>query len=306
MAAVDSAGPAAEPGGDEVPPCPATAPPAQSPEAKITLLEPGKEPRVALRYRPQVGLGRVITYSLSSKLTSQQSGKTTQQQGMGFSLTVDAKIASADDKQARFDFKVTKLEVPDVAGMPPEFMEGVRKELAVWKDVSGSMTVDNGGITQKLDVSGGGAAAVGPMHDIRVALEQTANPLPEEPVGVGAKWEVATVVDTGLVLRGKTVFELVSLKGKRGAVRFNIEQHSDPKPGPAVCPRPNVVVQPLSWVASGSGERSFNLGELISGGYDTKLQVRNESRTYVTSQGQTQKMAMKVDVELVTKMATGK
>jgi len=161
-------------------------------------------------------------------------------------------------------------------------------------------------MTQKFEVSepasGKGLAA---MQDIRVALEQTANPLPEEPVGVGAKWEVATVVDMGLVLRGKTTFELLSLKGARGKVHFVIEQRSD-KAGQVACPTPELVVLPLAWVASGSGDRSFNLRELISGSFDTQLKVHNETRTFVKGKGEPRRIDAKLDVDIVTRMSAGK
>jgi hypothetical protein len=109
-------------------------------------------------------------------------------------------------------------------------------------------------------------------------------------------------VDTGLVLRGHTVFELVELNGDRGTVRFTIDQKSDPTPGPAICPAPNVVMQPISWNATGTGERKFHLGELLAGAYQTKLVVRNVSRSWVTEDGQVQMGDATVDVNLETKM----
>jgi hypothetical protein len=161
-------------------------------------------------------------------------------------------------------------------------------------------------MTQKFEIaqpaSGKGLAA---MQDIRVALEQTANPLPEEPVGVGAKWEFVTVVDMGLVLRGKTTFELLTLKGGRGKVHFAIEQRSD-KAGPVVCPSPELVVHPLTWVASGTGDRTFNLGELLSGSFDTQLKVHNETQTFVKAKGEIRRIDAKLDVEIVTRMSAGK
>jgi hypothetical protein len=223
---------------------------------------------------------------------------------MGFDLTVEAKIAKVDEKQTQFDFKVTNLDVPDVKGMPKEFNDAVREQLADWKKAKGSVVVDARGMTQGIDLGADAAAAAGRLNDIRVALEQTTNPLPEEAIGVGAKWEVATVVDTGLVLRGKTTFELVELKKNKGKVRFTIEQKSDPKPGPAMCPQPNVVVQPTLWTASGTGERSFDLSELLSGSYQTKLKVHNESRTFLKGKDGVQAADVRVDVDLQTRMKT--
>lgn len=291
----------------EVPPCTTAPPPQKPPEAKITLLDPGAEPRKVLRYKPRVGLKHTLVYGLTSDMRHMQGDKVQQQQGMAFDLTVEAKIVKADERESRFEFKVKDLVVPDIAGMPKEFNEAVREQLSAWKKAKGSVVIDARGMTQEVDLGAQSAQEAGRLNDIRVALEQTSNPLPEEPIGVGAKWEVATIVDTGLLLRGKTVFELVELKGNKGKVRFTIDQKSDPKPGPAVCPQPHVVVQPTLWSAAGTGERSFDLGELIVGKYETKLKVHNESRTFLKSKdGSAQAADVRMDVDMQTRMSTAK
>jgi hypothetical protein len=288
------------------PPCPTTQPAAQAPEAKITLVDPGAEPRKALRYHPKAGLRRTVSYQLESHARSEQNGQASEQQSVLFTLTVDGVIAQADDKESRYEFHVTKVDVPDAKDRAAEYTAQVRKELGKWVDLRGAMVIDSRGMTQKFEIanppSGKSLAA---MQDIRVALEQTANPLPEEPVGVGAKWDVSTVVDTGLVLRGKTTFELLKLKADSGTVRFTIEQRSE-KVGQAVCPKPNLVVVPLEWIASGSGERSFSLKELLAGNFDTKLKVHNATRTFVTGQGEAKRIDGKLDVDIVTRMWVGK
>ena len=287
------------------PPCPTTQPSAQPPETKLTLVDPGAEPRKVLRYHPRAGLKRTVSYQLESHARTEQNGQVQDQPPVLFTLTVDGAIATADDKEARYEFHVAKVDVPEVKGRPAKYTEQVRKELGKWTDLRGAMVIDARGMTQKFEIAESAGKNLAAMQDIRVALEQTANPLPEEPVGVGAKWEVSTVVDTGLVLRGKTTFELLKLKADSGTVRFTIDQRSD-KVGPAVCPQKNVVVVPLQWLASGSGERSFSLKELLAGSFNTQLKVHNETRSFVTGEGEAKRGDAKLDVDIVTRMSVGK
>ncbi|MBW2523261.1 MAG: hypothetical protein JRI23_03760 [Deltaproteobacteria bacterium] len=283
------------------PPC-SDGKPKLDPHAEIKLLEPGSEPRQKLRYQPRVGTQKTLAYELSTSMEVKQNGKVAQQAKVGFTLYIAAGVVKADEKSSTFDFRVTKLEVPQVPDMPESFTKGVRKELAAWKNVSGSVVVDARGLTQDVRIKGAGkdAMAAGRANDIRVALEQTPNPLPEEEVGVGAKWQLVTVVDTGLVLRGKTTFELTKLEKNRGTVSFTIDQKSDPEPGPAVCPKAGVVVQPTSWHATGGGKRTFELAKLVAGSYSTNLQVLNDS--HIWAKGRLTKQS--VTIGMATAMTT--
>jgi len=71
-----------------------------------------------------------------------------------------------------------------------------------------------------------------------------------------------------------------------------------------VCPQPQLVVQPTLWSASGTGERSFDLSELIVGKYETKLKVHNESRTFLKTKEGAQAADVRVDVDMQTRMTT--
>ena len=87
--------------------------------------------------------------------------------------------------------------------------------------------------------------------------------LPQEPIGVGARWQVSSDTDMGLRLHAVTRFELVNLRGGRATAHVESSVRSD---GPAqpVCAAPGVVVKSESFTMKGARDVSFDLDRLLA------------------------------------------
>ncbi len=101
------------------------------------------------------------------------------------------------------------------------------------------------------------------MESGRQAMEQLSAPLPEEPVGIGARWQVEQLVDqNGLELKQKIVYQLVELEGKRASLKATITQTGDPQVTSLPNLPPGFTAELLSHSGAGSGRVELHLGRL--------------------------------------------
>ncbi len=199
--------------------------------AKLRLLEPGVEPRRALRYRFAAPEKRSLALTLDSTLkmsTGDLDLPEVQVPTLDLVVGLTSEPPQADGSM-RFAFRLDKTEVLALEGFPQHMLEAMRSELAQLVGLAGSCLVDAWGLALEADAAPPPEAA--PKHlkdqaeEIRQLLRQLAVPLPEEPVGVGARWEARRTlawewlrIGTEVhAYRGEqtTVYRLTALEGDR-------------------------------------------------------------------------------------------
>ncbi len=127
------------------------------------------------------------------------------------------------DGTLRYEFKLSAAEVlPDSKGHAPmvSAMDGEMKKLI---GLSGYAVVNNRGIIKDASVTFPSAAGqlVEPLVN---EISRLAMPLPEEPVGVGAKWEVRMPVKMGPLNSSQVVTYTVNeIKGDTGKIAVALE-----------------------------------------------------------------------------------
>jgi hypothetical protein len=108
--------------------------------------------------------------------------------------------------------------------------------------------------------------ADGPMNEqVRQTLRDLAAPMPEEAVGVGARWRKNSVVDTRSARIAQTeTFRLVDLHGDRGSLDDVLAQHGPPAAEGTV-ERENGAdpARIESILASGDAKVRFDLSRLV-------------------------------------------
>ena len=283
---------------------PAAAPPrpvaARAPE--VVLLEPGKAPRVRLRYdlpdsyREKIGMTMVMAMEMGT------SGQTVRLQlpPLGMEMQLDV-IEKLDDSRVRCKFAVTGAKVlPGGDATFATMRDHLGRELKKAVGVAGTLVMDDRGLSRGMDL------ALPPdmdpqmrsaMESSRQAMEQLSSPLPEEPVGVGARWQVEqTIEQNGLRLAQKSVYQLVKLKGARGSLKTTITQSADPQ----VVALPNLPAdfkaELLSHSGKGKGGVELDLKRPVP--RRSTVAIKTDSSIKVTGQGQEQTMQMKADTKV--------
>ncbi len=123
----------------------------------------------------------------------------------------------------------------EAAGADPAVVAAMQNAQADYKNIHGTATVSNRGVTRSvaLDVSKVNDPT---MKQMMTSMSSTFNnlsmPLPEEAVGVGAKWEVRQGTSAGgLQSFTKSVFELTAFDGKTATLKLTLEQSAGKQPG---------------------------------------------------------------------------
>ena len=175
------------PGGGEPGDPGAGAPGGGDEASKLKLLEPGAEPRAVRKYAFVANRSdkRVVTVRQSA---GREGGGPAQE--AAFAITVDFVPKQVKPTSTKFELKVLKVELPDAQGAQKA---QAAAQLAPFTGLIGSFDVsphgELGEIEFKADEKMAGPGAEVIVQSLQQSLELLVPPFPNEPVGVGAKWE---------------------------------------------------------------------------------------------------------------------
>lgn len=258
---------------------------------ELALLEDGREPRRPLRYPAEPPDAQRMSLTLKVGMKMEVPGSPIPPVTLpGLRLIIDLEGKRASDT-ARYDFTVADADLVAADAAPPGIVAEMRKGLPSLVGASGTIVIDDRGTKRELELAlppGVGQELGQFMNAARLAIGQMAVPLPEQPIGVGAKWEVQDVVQQdGIRVRQKTYYELLALDGTRAQVRTQTVQSADRQRAPLPGLPDGVTAEVLSLHGSGAGEIEIDLRRLVPGS------AREEVETDVSfsvKQGQTERV----------------
>ncbi|MFG0285313.1 MAG: DUF6263 family protein [Phycisphaerales bacterium JB039] len=271
--------------------------PATPSRPKVKLLEPGAEPRQALRYEPRIGQSEraVIEMRISSSV-SMGGAEMPAQEMPPTKMTIlqtPAAVNEAGDYVINIvieDFTATG-EGPMVAMM--------RQSMQPLVGATAAGEVSPRGESLRFEMQEIDAA--GPMRAQMESMGSQASQLgavfPEEPVGVGARWEVTMELDNAGVMMQQTM--LATLKSIEGdvitldmAMSQSAEQQDFAPPGMP----PGMEVDLESLTGSGEGVMQIDLSRLVP--VRSTLDATTKIVMAVMMQGQQQEMAQSMKMAM--------
>jgi hypothetical protein len=129
-------------------------------------------------------------------------------------------------------------------------------------------------------------------------MEGTSAPFPEEPVGVGARWEVRQqVVSQGISMEQTTYYTLVSRKGNKAVVSLAIAQAAAPQNLSLPDLPPGSSARLESFSGSGSGSQTINLQNPM--GTSAQLDYNLDFRMGMGAPGETSSIGVQLKMGLV-------
>jgi hypothetical protein len=204
-------------------------PPEQSKAAfGVTLLAPGAEPRRVLRYRPVPGSVEMIVIDI----TTTESKKIDERDPIETShprLLLGLRLEVADvtpNGDTCFVWECAELSLEAAEGTHPAIWKALRSVAKRIQGTSGSGRQSARGI--HVELSHDTPLPNEPelqslIASITEILEQLSTPIPEEPVGVGARWEVSYARNReGIRLTQTVTFELESLDENEARLRIYV------------------------------------------------------------------------------------
>lgn len=197
--------------------------PAASPDsAKLTVTEPGAEPRAVRKYA--FTANRVDRRLLTVKQSAGREGGGPAQEAV-FAITADFAPKAITPKGAKLEMKVIKLDIP---GIPAAQRAQATAQLAAFTGLTGSFDITSRGEVGEVDfradekLAAGGSEMI--IQSLQQALELLVPPFPDAPIGVGAKWERKVErKERGLDNSAKHHFTLKELTSEGGVVSADVE-----------------------------------------------------------------------------------
>jgi hypothetical protein len=223
------------------------------------LIEPGADPKAPKRYVFAAGKGEVRVGQMRATMNIEVPGAPPQQQAQpALELTMKFSTKGAQKGSFPFEVKLEKVGLAEGQGLDPRMAAQAQKELSPLVGTVAKFDVTARGNVGEMSVAGDekmakeGAAAV--LDSLQQVLEFVTVPFPEEPIGVGAKWEVTSVsASQGTKVTTATTFVLKEWTGDAGTITADIVR-SAPK-APLRDPRmPGAQLQ-----ISGKGSYTFTV-----------------------------------------------
>lgn len=282
--------------------------PAGGAPAVVTLLSPGAEPRTRLRYTVANTYKGHMAINMALSMSMEMPGMAMPAMQMPLmkqsaDVNVTNVTASGD---ISYNIAFTSFGVESAPGGDPaaaamsQNLAAVVKDLdADMKNLRGSGTISDRGITRStnFDLSKVTNPQLKQMMDsVSNTVQSLSMPLPEEAVGVGARWEVRQSPAVGGVqMFQKTVLELVALDGKTATLKTTVEQTAPPQAmnNPAMPPGAEARIQKLT--GTGSGTTTMHLDALVP---TSEATVQTTTVLNISMAGDTQTMSTSTTVKI--------
>lgn len=191
----------------------------------LELLDAGAEPRQTLRYTWTEGT--TVTTRIEQHITATTAAGRRQLMELDIpgTMSLTSRVDDVDDEGvARIEWRIDTVDVGAMSGsidgqpVPASDMQGVAAEMGLMLEslagIGGSLLVDSQGTLLETSDSGGALAP----PELLAELERlvTVEPLPSEPVGIGATWQTTTSSETaGIQTRLRTRSEVIELAPDR-------------------------------------------------------------------------------------------
>ncbi|MEO0326772.1 MAG: hypothetical protein AAF447_27765, partial [Myxococcota bacterium] len=185
-------------------------------DTEVTLLEPGDAPQEPLRYAPQVGSAAVGALEIGARIRAGDAPS-----GSTPPITARYRVAIAEVDAQGFRTRATL----DASSLPAE--SPLATGASSLDGVSVSTRIDTRGIVRELSYTlppGAGPDVAAAFEQVRSVLAQLTVPLPEEPVGVGARWRLEQTVQGPVEAQQRTEVELVAREGDTLTLRTSLRQ----------------------------------------------------------------------------------
>lgn len=257
-------------------------------DPKVTLREPGAEPRKPLRYAHTKDSRHALTMSVQMTMNQTVMGMQVPETRVPtMEMVMDVHVVDVHSNgDAKFEFVLSRAHVLDEPGGNPMIVNMVKKTLSSMVGLKGSAIVTNRGFSRdvNIDVPANADATVKQQIDgLRQSINQFATPLPQEPVGKGAKWDVDAEVSTGgIMAQQRTSITLENVQDNVLELTVAVTKTADEQEVKNPDFPPNMKVRLTSLTSKGSGKTTLRLSQSVP----VEVELTDESEQTLLLTGQ--------------------
>ncbi len=202
---------------------------------QVRLLEPGAEPRHVVRFTPQVGDKRTAELIMKMNQQISMGGNKLPSQAMPpQKMTMEVHVTDvAANGDIAFDFKYTDMKVIDDPDNPSPIASMIDNLLKPMIGSTGSGIVTSRGFARKAEfnIPEGLSPQIKQMLEgMKDSMSRLSSPVPAEPIGKGAKWEVVQYITAnGMKLKQTTTHEIKQIDNDGFEMFVMIDQAAEPQ-----------------------------------------------------------------------------
>lgn len=204
--------------------------PAVKPQVK--LLSAGVEPRQELRFKPPVNVRQTAIMTMNMDMAMSMAGQPMPTVKLPATvITMNAVVTQVDPNgDIHFKCSYSNADVVGNSTVPPKVLEAMRSQFKKIAGMSGSFIVDNRGqnkggnfvFLQEIDAQ--------LKQQISDSLNQISSPLPEEAIGIGARWQTTSLANfRGMKATQTATYELVNLQDGVVTLNVSVQQQAQPQ-----------------------------------------------------------------------------
>jgi len=271
-----------------------TSKPATPTGVTVKLLQPGAEPRQALRLHPKAGDKRSSTMTMKMTMGMGPAGEMKMPE-MKIPIDITVKSVSPEG-DITYDMMMGQAQVADSADPTAAMM---KESLGKLGGETGTSTITSRGLTKSTKMNipkDANPQTRQTMEQMQESLGNVVFMLPDEAVGAGAKWEIKqTIKQQNMTISQATAYELISLEGDVVKVKSNVSQSAANQKieSPAM---PGMKVDLNKLTGTGTGNMTFDLGQIMPTQGATDMQT--EISMGINMGDQKQNMDMKVSLNM--------
>lgn len=275
-----------------------TAPP------QIKLLNAGTEPKQRLQFTPVVGK-QTLTMTTNMTMEMFCGGQASPKFPIpATKVTIDTEVTKVDTNgDIHLQWAYTDADIVAASTYPPLLSAAMRAEIAKLVGLKGSAIVNKQGKTKEVNLSlpsGSSATTKQVYEQIFNSLKQISSPFPEEAVGVGAKWSVATnsLKVNGMTLNQIATYEIANIQDNVITLNVSLEQHADPQNfnPPGLPAGASVKLKSLN--SQGNGTLTLKLDQIMPIHSNLSILTNSEFNGRDNSNQKEMALAIKLSVEL--------
>lgn len=194
---------------------------------KLKVTDAGADPKVARKYTFVMGRVDKRILTITQNVTQSAGGQTAPGQEITLKLYLDLTPKVVKKEGATIEAKLTKVELP---GAPPQ----AAQMLASMNGLTGTFDISPHGEAGEVNFAPNAQMrnelAANVLQGLSQAVQLLVAPLPEAPIGTGAKWELAGATRPGEPDQGTKRFTAKELSGEGGVIEADIEMKVPRRP----------------------------------------------------------------------------
>jgi hypothetical protein len=268
---------------------------------QVKLLEGGAEPRKALRLHPKAGDTQSVVMSMKMAMGMKAGEMESPAMKMPLmKMTMDSTVKSVSPNgDINWEMVVSDVSVADDPEATPQVAEAMKSSLAGLKGLSGASTMSNRGFRKAIDMKlppGANPQMRQMMDQWKDTFSKMAAPLPEEPIGIGGKWQARMPIKSeGMTLDQVVTYQLLSMEGDTlNTTNYIVQTAANQRIQSPVMPTMKVDLTKMTGI--GSGNTTYDLTKVVPP--EGAIDFHSELSMALSAGGQKQAMEMKIDLNL--------